>query len=143
VACALGCAPETLSYEGEAACRLEALAVRCPGVAHPLTLPLHEGRLDLARFWPQLLDWQAGPQARAGGFYHAPAPRPAQLMRHHADAHGIRTLCFSGGAIHNRLLRARLNVYLHDFTLLFPRRLPAGDGAIAFGQAAIAAARLL
>jgi len=143
VACALGCAPETLSYEGEAACRLEALAVRCPGVAHPLTLPLHEGRLDLARFWPQLLDWQAEPQARAWAFHDALAHGLAELMRHHADAHGIRTLCFSGGAIHNRLLRARLNVYLHDFTLLFPRRLPAGDGAIAFGQAAIAAARLL
>jgi len=64
-------------------------------------------------------------------------------MRQHADALRIRTLCFSGGGIHNRLLRARLAFYLTDFTLLFPRRLPAGDGALAFGQAAIAAARLL
>ncbi|MGP4884450.1 Kae1-like domain-containing protein, partial [Klebsiella pneumoniae] len=31
VACALDCAPESLSYEGEAACRLEALAASCPG----------------------------------------------------------------------------------------------------------------
>ncbi|WP_312227713.1 carbamoyltransferase HypF [Pseudescherichia sp.] len=143
VACALGCAPAILSYEGEAACRLEALAECCPDVAHPLTLPLHEGRLDLARFWQQLLGWQAEPQARAWAFHDALAQGLAELMRQHADAHGIRTLCFSGGVIHNRLLRARLNVYLHDFTLLFPRRLPAGDGAIAFGQAAIAAARLL
>ncbi len=143
VACALGCAPETLSYEGEAACRLEALAERCAGVAHPLTLPLHEGGLDLARFWQQLLGWQAEPHERAWAFHDALAQGLAELMRQHADAHGIRTLCFSGGVIHNRLLRARLNIYLHDFTLLFPRRLPAGDGAIAFGQAAIAAARLL
>ncbi|WP_312458004.1 carbamoyltransferase HypF [Pseudescherichia sp.] len=143
VACALGCAPAILSYEGEAACRLEALAERCAGVAHPLTLPLHEGRLDLARFWGLLLTWQAEPQARAWAFHDALARGLADLMRQHADAHGIRTLCFSGGVIHNRLLRARLAFYLHDFTLLFPRRLPAGDGAIAFGQAAIAAARLL
>lgn len=143
VACALGCAPEVLSYEGEAACRLEALAERCPGVAHPLALPLHEGRLDLTYFWQQLLTWQAEPQARAWAFHDALACGLAELMRQHADAPGIRTLCFSGGVIHNRLLHARLNVYLHDFTLLFPRRLPAGDGAIAFGQAAIAAARLL
>ncbi|PCR01316.1 carbamoyltransferase HypF, partial [Klebsiella pneumoniae] len=33
------CAPESLSYEGEAACRLEALAASCPGVSHPVTLP--------------------------------------------------------------------------------------------------------
>ncbi|MDU1105320.1 MAG: hypothetical protein E7A23_03470, partial [Enterobacter sp.] len=45
------------------------------------------------------------------------------------------------GVLHNRLLRARLRHYLSDFTLLFPSRLPAGDGAISFGQAAIAAAR--
>lgn len=143
VACALGCAPAILSYEGEAACRLEALAERCSGVAHPLILPLHEGKLDLACFWQLLLGWQAEPQARAWAFHDALAQGLAELMRQHADAHGIRTLCFGGGVIHNRLLRARLNVYLHDFTLLFPRRLPAGDGAIAFGQAAIAAARLL
>lgn len=143
VACALGCAPETLSYEGEAACRLEALAERCAGVAHPLTLPLREGRLDLARFWQLLLEWQAEPQARAWAFHDALAHGLADLMRQHADARGIRTLCFSGGVIHNRLLRARLAFYLTDFTLLFPRRLPAGDGALAFGQAAIAAARLL
>lgn len=143
VACALGCAPETLSYEGEAACRLEALAERCPGVTHPLTLPLHENRLDLARFWQQLLAWQAEPQARAWAFHDALARGLADLMRQHADALGIRTLCFSGGVIHNRLLRVRFAFYLHDFTLLFPRRLPAGDGAIAFGQAAIAAARRL
>jgi hydrogenase maturation protein HypF len=33
VACALDCAPESLSYEGEAACRLEALAASCPASA--------------------------------------------------------------------------------------------------------------
>lgn len=143
VACALGCAPTTLSYEGEAACRLEALAERCAGVAHPLTLPLHAGRLDLTRLWQLLLGWQAEPQARAWAFHDALAHGLADLMRQHADAHGIHTLCFSGGVIHNRLLRARLAFYLSDFTLLFPRRLPAGDGALAFGQAVIAAARHL
>ena len=140
VACALGCAPAILSYEGEAACRLEALTERCAGVAHPLVLTRHEGELDLAHFWPQLLTWQAEPQARAWAFHDALAQGLADLMRQHADARGIRTLCFSGGVIHNQLLRARLSFYLHDFTLLFPRRLPAGDGAIAFGQAVIAAA---
>jgi hydrogenase maturation protein HypF len=51
------------------------------------------------------------------------------------------TLAFSGGVLHNRLLVSRLTFYLADFTLLFPQQLPAGDGAIAFGQAVVAAAR--
>ncbi|EBW2739447.1 [NiFe] hydrogenase metallocenter assembly protein HypF, partial [Salmonella enterica subsp. enterica serovar Enteritidis] len=48
-----------------------------------------------------------------------------------------------GGVIHNRLLRARLAFYLSDFKLLFPQRLPAGDGGLSFGQGVIAAARAL
>lgn len=43
--------------------------------------------------------------------------------------------------MHNRLLSARLAFYLHDFTLLFPQRLPAGDGGLSLGQGVIAAAR--
>ena len=54
---------------------------------------------------------------------------------------GITTLVFSGGVIHNRLLRARLAHYLADFTLLFPQSLPAGDGGLSLGQGVIAAAR--
>ena len=63
-------------------------------------------------------------------------------MRDCANARNIHTLAFGGGVLHNRLLTARLTFYLADFTLLFPQQLPAGDGAIAFGQAVIAAARL-
>ncbi|MFL7911700.1 carbamoyltransferase HypF, partial [Escherichia coli] len=50
VAAALGCAPATLSYEGEAACALEALAASCDGVTHPVTMPLVDNQLDLATF---------------------------------------------------------------------------------------------
>lgn len=59
VAAALGCAPATLSYEGEAACALEALAASCHGVTHPVTMPLVDNQLDLATFWQQWLNWQA------------------------------------------------------------------------------------
>ena len=45
--------------------------------------------------------------------------------------------------MHNRLLSARLAFYLRDFTLLFPQRLPAGDGGLSLGQGVIAAARAL
>lgn len=141
VACALGCAPLILSYEGEAACRLEALAATCEGVDHPVTLPWRDGELDLSTFWQQWLSWQADPAQKAWAFHDALARGLAAMMRDCAFAREIQTLVFGGGVLHNRLLKARLTFYLADFTLLFPQQLPAGDGAIALGQAVIAAAR--
>ncbi|HDC4367304.1 TPA: carbamoyltransferase HypF [Enterobacter cloacae] len=135
VACALGI--ETQRYEGEAACRLEALAAQCKGVEHPVTLQVE----NLALFWQQWLTWQAQPCERAWAFHDALAKGLAALAQHHARRLSLSTVCFSGGVLHNRLLRARLREYLSDFTLLFPHHLPAGDGAISFGQAVVAAAR--
>lgn len=71
VAAALGCAPATLSYEGEAACALEALAASCDGVTHPVTIPLVDNQLDLATFWQQWLNWQAPVNQRAWAFHDA------------------------------------------------------------------------
>ncbi|MFR0315712.1 carbamoyltransferase HypF, partial [Escherichia coli] len=139
VAAALGCAPATLSYEGEAACALEALAASCHGVTHPVTMPLVDNQLDLATFWQQWLNWQAPVNQRAWAFHDALAQGFAALMREQATMRGITTLVFSGGVIHNRLLRARLAHYLADFTLLFPQSLPAGDGGLSLGQGVIAA----
>lgn len=143
VAAALRCAPASLSYEGEAACALEALASQCAGVAHPVTMPLNGTQLDVAVFWRQWLNWQAAPAQRAWAFHDALACGFATLMRQQATARGITTLVFSGGVIHNRLLRARLTFYLSDFKLLFPQQLPAGDGGLSLGQGVIAAARRL
>ncbi|MGJ7471160.1 carbamoyltransferase HypF [Kosakonia cowanii] len=143
VACALGCAPEQLSYEGEAACQLEALAAKAENLEHPVKMPLRGNRLDLATFWQTWLGWQAAPPARAWAFHDALASGFAGLAREHACKRGITTLVFSGGVLHNRLLKARLQHYLADFTLLFPHQLPAGDGGIAFGQGLVAAARAI
>lgn len=143
VAAALQCAPDSLSYEGEAACALEALASQCDDVDHPVTVPLDGNELDLAVFWQQWLNWQAKPAERAWAFHDALARGFATLMQEQAEARGIKTLVFGGGVMHNRLLSARLAIYLHDFTLLFPQRLPAGDGGLSLGQGVIAAARAL
>ena len=140
VACALGCAPQAQSYEGEAACRLEALAGGCAGMAHPLTMPPAGSTLDLAAFWRTWLRWDAPAEQKAWAFHDALACGLAEMMRRHARQRGISTLVFSGGVLHNRLLRERLAAHLAGFRCLFPHRLPAGDGGIAFGQAAVAAA---
>lgn len=131
-----------LSYEGEAACMLEALAATCDEVQHPVSMPVAENQLDLATFWHQWLNWQATPGERAWAFHDALAAGFASLMREQAQRRGITTLVFSGGVLHNRLLRARLSFYLSAFELLFPQQFPAGDGGIALGQAVVAAARV-
>lgn len=139
VACALGCAPESLSYEGEAACQMEALASECSGVDHPVVLQPQ----DLTTFWQSWLAWEATVSEKAWAFHDALAKGLAGLMRDEAQARGITTLCFGGGVMHNQLLVARLGFYLGEFRLLFPKGVPAGDGGIALGQGVIAAARLV
>ncbi|QRG80064.1 carbamoyltransferase HypF [Citrobacter sp. R56] len=141
VAAALGCAPASLSYEGEAACMLEALASQCQSIEHSVTMPLIGNQLDLATFWQQWLNWQATPAERAWAFHDVLARGFAAMMREQAASRGITTLVFSGGVMHNRLLASRLAFYLADFTLLFPQQLPAGDGGLSLGQGVIAAAR--
>ncbi|WP_297197470.1 carbamoyltransferase HypF [uncultured Pluralibacter sp.] len=143
VACALGCAPQALSYEGEAACRLEALARRGGAVDHPLVMPLLGNTLDLAAFWRSWFAWDAGAREKAWAFHDALARGAAALMCEQARARGITTLAFSGGVLHNRLLRQRLAAHLSEYQCLFPHRLPAGDGGISYGQAVVAAARTL
>jgi len=96
---------------------------------------------NLALFWQQWLAWRAEPGERAWAFHDALAKGLSELAATHARRRSLSTVCFSGGVLHNRLLRARLRHYLSDFTLLFPSCLPAGDGAISFGQAVVAAAR--
>lgn len=147
VAAALNIGPATLSWEGEAACLLEALAwqssrtSQAVQTAPPVTLPLLDNQLDLATFWRQWLAFDASPAERAYAFHFALAQGFAHLARQAARHYGIDTIAFSGGVLHNRLLRELLRAQLHDFPLLMPQRLPAGDGGLALGQAVIAAAR--
>jgi len=146
VAAALHCAPASLSWEGEAACRLETLARSAQGALHPVTLPLlHTGKqilLDLATFWRQWLNWQAAPAERAFAFHDALAQGFAALARHQARSHGVTTVALGGGVLHNRLLRQLLPHYLAPLQVLMPQQVPAGDGGLALGQAVIACARL-
>lgn len=142
-AAALNICAEAISFEGEAACRLEALAQQAKSKNTPVSLPLDEQHnLNMAAFWQQWLSWQAPPEERAYAFHAALAQGLADLVRVHAEAENCRTIVMSGGVLHNRLLRQLLHQNLADFTLLLPQKLPAGDGALALGQAVIAAVQL-
>nr|WP_246584639.1 carbamoyltransferase HypF [Yersinia kristensenii] len=141
VAAALNIGPSTLSWEGEAACLLEALAWQSSRTVPPVTMPLRDNQLDLGTFWRQWLAFDAAPAERAYAFHFALAQGFATLARQAAQRFAVDTIAFSGGVLHNRLLRHLLREQLHDFKLLMPQRLPAGDGGLALGQAVIAAAR--
>lgn len=141
VAAALNIGPSTLSWEGEAACLLEALAWQSSRTVPPVTMPLRDNQLDLTTFWQQWLAFDAAPAERAYAFHFALAQGFATLARQAAQRFAVDTIAFSGGVLHNRLLRQLLREQLYDFKLLMPQRLPAGDGGLALGQAVIAAAR--
>jgi hydrogenase maturation protein HypF len=53
-------------------------------------------------------------------------------------------VCLSGGVFGNEWLLAEIPRRLSavGLTVLYHRRIPAGDGGISFGQAAVAAARI-
>jgi hydrogenase maturation protein HypF len=66
-------------------------------------------------------------------------------MALHARAKsGINVVALSGGCFQNRLLQAAAieRIEREGFAVLVHHRVPANDGALALGQAVVAAARM-
>jgi hydrogenase maturation protein HypF len=80
----------------------------------------------------------------AAVFHESVAEAAAELASRVASSEGLDTVALGGGCFQNaRLLgsvRARLEA--RGLAVLVPRRLSPNDGAISFGQAAVAAAML-
>ena len=137
------------SYEGQAAMELEALAGRRPGAEYPCRFGERSGRAVLDPLpLLALLGWRrqrgASPADLAADFHASISWAIAQLVVDAAEATGLRTVALGGGVFQNarfleslvtRLEAARLRV-------LRPRQLSPNDGAISYGQAAVAAAIL-
>lgn len=152
VAAVLGICRERVGYEGQAAIELEALAATVPGdrggytfatVAGPGT-----GVLDPAPLWePLLTDLRRGvaPAVVAARFHHGLAAGVAGLAAGLAAAHGLDTVALSGGVFQNRLLLEGIAGRLRaaGLAVLTQRDVPANDGGLALGQAAIGAAHCL
>ncbi len=141
---------QVAQYEGQAAMELEALAGTRR--AQPLPFPIVEsgegtwtldplpllatlgGRLATGEFVADL----------AAAFHESVAAATDEVAARVAAAAGTRTVGLSGGCFQNaRLLvsvRARLEA--RGLRVLVPRRLGPNDGAVSYGQAAVAAALL-
>jgi len=145
VAYDLGIAPSIVSWEGEAACHLEALAntsslaIQAQSAVNiPVKMPLIGNKLDLAYFWQSWLNYHASVEDKAFAFHYALAQGFAELAANQARQHQCRTIVLSGGVMHNQQLRRLLKENLSEFHVLSAHKLPMGDGGLSLGQAVIA-----
>ena len=78
-------------------------------------------------------------------FHHGLAAAVAALAALLAAAHGLDTVVLSGGVFQNRLLLECVAGRLRGagFGVLVPREVPANDGGLSLGQAAIGAVQCL
>jgi hydrogenase maturation protein HypF len=134
---------ETVTYEGQAAIELELLAGDTP--AEPYVCEAARGRIagsDLVRAAHD--DLEAGrPRAEiAAAFHEGVAAAAAAACEGAAQP---RTVVLSGGSFQNlRLLRStRSRLEALGFRVLTHRLVPPNDGGISYGQAAIAARRMM
>jgi hydrogenase maturation protein HypF len=153
VAGLLGICRSGISYEGQAAIELEAASVSAMERDHPgydFGHRVDEGLqlLDPAALWPALLDDLAAGVDRweiAWRFHRGLIRGLGETASRLAREEGVDTLALSGGVFQNRTLFEGLVKHLRQagFQLLTHRLVPANDGGLSLGQAAIGAAKLL
>ncbi|GIF13935.1 carbamoyltransferase HypF [Actinoplanes teichomyceticus] len=138
-------------YEGEAAVLLEAAAHRARRPARPLPWRLaRSGGLwvyDWSPTFAALLRRSAAgvPVTElAAAVHRTVVDVTVALCARAAERTGVTVVCLSGGCLQNRILATDLPAGLRaaGLTALLNRDVPANDGGICYGQAAVAAARL-
>jgi hydrogenase maturation protein HypF len=147
VAAALALCDGAQTYEGDAATRLEALAEDIDGGCG-YDFAISSGVLDPAPMWTALRDDLAAGAALAqiAARFHAGLARAlTEMTRLLARTASFDTVALSGGCFQNRLLFEQTLRGLENagFAVLSHARVPANDGGLALGQAAIAAAQYI
>jgi hydrogenase maturation protein HypF len=137
-------------YEGQAAMELEALAAR--RFATPLPFPITEAADGSWVLEPVPLLAALGERLAKGHdvavlaarFHESVAATAAEVARRACEANGLSTVAVGGGCFQNARLLSSVRKRLEELGLkvLAPIQLSPNDGAISYGQAAIAAARL-
>ena len=136
-----------INYEGQAAIELEAASDPFERAVYPLPLVRRDGAVVLdARETIRAVaaDLDARPRVAlvAARFHNTIAAATVAACIGIAVEHRLGTVVLAGGTFGNRLLLERVAADLRHAGLgvVIPERLPPGDGAISYGQAAIAAA---
>jgi hydrogenase maturation protein HypF len=139
----------SVTYEGQAAAELEAAADPSERGALPVAVEAAPGEaivLDPVEAIRRLAaEVRAGTPAAAlsARFHRGLADATARACALAAERAGLDRVVLSGGVFQNRLLLAETAARLDALGLrvLVPARLPPNDGGVAYGQAAVAAAR--
>jgi hydrogenase maturation protein HypF len=142
-----GVAPRRISYEGQAAVRLESLATRTTSLDSAPEIPFSTRRagdvllIDWSELFSATLDAPpVEPAAWARAFHQAVAGAALAMARHGREVTGCEVVALTGGVWMNRLLanlaRARLEAV--GFRVLEHARVPPNDGGVALGQAVVA-----
>ncbi len=149
VAAAAGLCRDRVQYEGQAAMLLEAAATTRDEAAYPFAI-INAGdmlQLDPTPLWHALLeDLLAGASvaAMATRLHNGLADAISNMVCRLAPDRDT-AVALSGGVFQNRLLFELVIERLQQqgLRVLTHRAVPANDGGLVFGQAAIAAARML
>jgi hydrogenase maturation protein HypF len=149
-ACAalLGLVQGRITYEGQAAMRLQALAESCDAAMPDYPFSLGRGVLDLQPLWTALLDDVRGQKPVdwvARRFHQSLVSALAGMVGHLAARADFSQVVLSGGVFQNALLLEGVVARLTDagYDVLSQQRVPANDGGLALGQAMVASARTL
>jgi hydrogenase maturation protein HypF len=141
VAALLGFTRE-ISFEGQAALWLEHLSRRSPPVP-PLPLPFEANELDTRPLLAAVVEARVrgrDPSGIARAFHAGLAAGLRTAVAVLAEEHGAGTVVLSGGVFQNELLLEDLEPLRGPFTVWTNREVPANDGGISLGQAALAVA---
>jgi len=138
----------SVSEEGRAAAELEAIAEPAERASYPLAVL--EGEVvvldarETVRAVVEDLGAGVSPALISARFHNGLADATARALTLLAQREGLGTAVLGGGVFQNRLLLERCAAALarSGLRLLTPRQLPPNDGAISYGQAAVAASRL-
>jgi hydrogenase maturation protein HypF len=141
---------QVAKYEGQAAMELEALAGR--RVAAEYAWRLDDEGDDCWILDPLPLLSRLGHLRQKGrdvadlaaDFHASIAWMTVRVVRRAVEQTGVTTVVLAGGVFQNARLASSVTTQLeqHHLEVLLPRLLSPNDGAVSYGQAAVAAARL-
>ena len=146
VAALCGIRPE-VSYEGQAAIRLEASALPTDRT-YPYEIEAGDLHVIDARPMVRAIvdDLTRGTAVGeiAGAFHNTFVAMLADVARRVASETGLRRVALSGGTFQNEWLLTRLSARLIEMGLepIVHHDIPCNDGGLSLGQAVVAAARL-
>jgi hydrogenase maturation protein HypF len=139
-----------VNYEGQAAIELEAACDPAERARHPISVVRDENGLLVIdpreTICAVVEDITLGVPvgAVASRFHGAVAWATIEGCAQAASGHGVDAVVLSGGVFQNRRLLEAVAAGLRraGLRVLIPERLPMNDGAVSFGQTAVAARRM-